>query len=423
MYASDAGPNGEGKFFLRDGTPVDLSVPVLGWSLDARWRRSGLETRGSCSPSGTCPRRAPDGLVQRERRAELHRSTSPVATRIRGGYVEAAFDVLRPLGVGHEPAVRALEAYDTRSAVPEGYKANASYGVRELTLGASAPADPGVVASRLPAARPHARVRSDAAQSRPRVHVLSAPDADTAAPFIAQTTPGPSASWSAPASQPLRRCCSRGPAACASSSARRGPAGSLARETVPRPAVRSRLAPAPPGSPRSAALPRGRARSPFLSRPRRGVLVLGERHVPYPPSALDAPRAQPPAPAPPWASGSWRSAAAARPSPAGSTTAPAPATTSASSGSCATASERRPTRRSTGRTPRRSGASRRRSSPRPSRRSGSARRRPLALFRGLPGARRGWRRRGSRAVHLPAGGHLVPHHVPRGAPRRGRRPG
>ncbi|WP_437901547.1 FAD-dependent oxidoreductase [Sorangium sp. So ce124] len=27
------------------------------------------------------------------------------------------------------------------------------------------------------------------------------------------------------------------------------------------------------------------ARSPFLSRPRRGVLVLGERHVPYPPSA------------------------------------------------------------------------------------------------------------------------------------------
>lgn len=146
VYASDAGPNGEGKFFLRDGTPVDLSVPVLGWSLDARWRRSGLETRVLFAEWHLPEARALMVSFNESGAPNFIDPTSPVATRIRGGYVEAAYDVLRPLGVSHEllPFAR-VEAYDTQSAVPEGYKANTSYGVRELTLGASYRPTQGVV--------------------------------------------------------------------------------------------------------------------------------------------------------------------------------------------------------------------------------------------------------------------------------------
>lgn len=62
----------------------------------------------------------------------------PVPTLIRGAYVEAAYDVLRPFGVSHQllPFAR-LEHYDTQAGVPEGYQENPAFSVREYTFGAS----------------------------------------------------------------------------------------------------------------------------------------------------------------------------------------------------------------------------------------------------------------------------------------------
>ncbi|WP_438021686.1 hypothetical protein [Sorangium sp. So ce233] len=146
VYASDAGPNGDGEFFLRDGTPVDLTIPVIGWSLDARWRRTGIEARALFAQWHLPEARALMVSFNASGAPNFIDPTSPIGSRIRGGYVEAAYDVLRPLGLGHEllPFAR-LEAYDTQSAVPEGFAANASYGVRELTLGASYRPTQGVV--------------------------------------------------------------------------------------------------------------------------------------------------------------------------------------------------------------------------------------------------------------------------------------
>jgi hypothetical protein len=43
FYAADAGKNAD--YYLRDQTKVDVSVPLLGWAIDARIRRSGLELK------------------------------------------------------------------------------------------------------------------------------------------------------------------------------------------------------------------------------------------------------------------------------------------------------------------------------------------------------------------------------------------
>src|SRR5262249_21373179 len=42
-YASNAGKNGD--FHLRDHSSVDVSLPVIGFSVDARIRRAGLEAK------------------------------------------------------------------------------------------------------------------------------------------------------------------------------------------------------------------------------------------------------------------------------------------------------------------------------------------------------------------------------------------
>ncbi len=54
-YAGDAG--GNGKFYLRDRTPVSLRVPVLGWTRTCASTAAGSSGRCSTS-SGTCPTRA-----------------------------------------------------------------------------------------------------------------------------------------------------------------------------------------------------------------------------------------------------------------------------------------------------------------------------------------------------------------------------
>jgi hypothetical protein len=139
-YGTDAGKNG--SFYRKDGTAVTLAMPVLGYSLDARIRRSGLECKllytewhmpdaGSLmyaytDPSGT------NGSLLVQNRAQ------PPPTVLRGGYVEAGYDVLHPAHLSHQliPFVR-VEAYDTQAAVPQGFTAAGAFDIREVTMGAS----------------------------------------------------------------------------------------------------------------------------------------------------------------------------------------------------------------------------------------------------------------------------------------------
>ncbi len=135
-YASDAGPNGE--MYARDGEELDLSLPVLGWSADARWRRAGLEWRFVFA-EWHLPESEAQMLTYDAAGAPLHPDAAqPLPTLIRGAYVEAAYDVLHPLGLSHQllPFAR-VEHYDTQAAVPERYRANPSFSVREYTFGVS----------------------------------------------------------------------------------------------------------------------------------------------------------------------------------------------------------------------------------------------------------------------------------------------
>jgi hypothetical protein len=135
-YAGDAGKNA--SYYLRDGTPVNVSVPVYGFSLDARFRSKGLE----CKLLYTEWRLPTAGVLMHTFDATgqplFPDPTQPVATALRGAYVEAGYDVLHPTGISHQlvPFAR-LEAYDTQAAAPQGFTGNPTYNVRELTFGAS----------------------------------------------------------------------------------------------------------------------------------------------------------------------------------------------------------------------------------------------------------------------------------------------
>ncbi len=135
-YAGDAGGNAE--FYLRDHSRVALSVPVLGYSFDARFRRAGLEWKILFAEWHLPQSEAMMHTFDAAGGALFADPLRPVPSRIRGAYVEGGYDVLRPLGVSHElvPFAR-LEYYDTQSAVPEGFDRNPTRSVREYTFGAS----------------------------------------------------------------------------------------------------------------------------------------------------------------------------------------------------------------------------------------------------------------------------------------------
>ena len=135
-YAGDAGGNAE--FYLRDHSRVDLSVPVLGYTLDARFRRAGLEWKMLFAEWHLPQSEALMHTFNATGSALFADPTLPVPTRIRGAYVEGGYDVLRPLRVSHQlvPFAR-LEYYDTQSAVPDGFDRNPTRSVREYTFGAS----------------------------------------------------------------------------------------------------------------------------------------------------------------------------------------------------------------------------------------------------------------------------------------------
>jgi hypothetical protein len=135
-YAGDAGGNAD--FYLRDHSRVSLSVPLLGYTLDARFHRAGLEWKALFAEWHLPQSEALMHTFDAAGNALFADTTRPVASRIRGAYVEGGYDVLRPFGVSHQlvPFAR-LEYYDTQSAVPEGFAANPTRSVREYTFGAS----------------------------------------------------------------------------------------------------------------------------------------------------------------------------------------------------------------------------------------------------------------------------------------------
>jgi hypothetical protein len=136
FFASDAGGNAD--FYHPSGETWDLSVPIVGYALDARFRRWGLEARALWTqfflPNS-------EDLMQAARKdGSLWYpnvdQTGSIPERIEGGYVELAYDAFHLLGITHALLgfVR-LEIYDTQAAVPDGYSANPLLDVEELTAG------------------------------------------------------------------------------------------------------------------------------------------------------------------------------------------------------------------------------------------------------------------------------------------------
>jgi hypothetical protein len=135
-YVSDAGPNG--ALFDRSGAPVDLSLPVIGWSADARLRHAGIEWKVLFAEWHMPESKALMLSYSESGALRFPDATYPVPTTIRGAYVEGAYDVLRPFDVNHQllPFAR-IEHYTTQADVPEGYAPSPIFSVREYTFGAS----------------------------------------------------------------------------------------------------------------------------------------------------------------------------------------------------------------------------------------------------------------------------------------------
>jgi hypothetical protein len=135
--AGDLG--GGDRFFDAGGQSRDLSLPLVGLGLDARWRRSGIEAR----IFGAMFLLPNAGDLMNARRADgsplFPPGSGAVATRILGGYAELAYDVLRALATTtHQllPFAR-IEKYDSQSAVPDGFDRDPRFGVLEYTFGLS----------------------------------------------------------------------------------------------------------------------------------------------------------------------------------------------------------------------------------------------------------------------------------------------
>ncbi|MBK8169040.1 MAG: hypothetical protein IPK60_01695 [Sandaracinaceae bacterium] len=147
FYASDAGGNLDSVSALNQ--PTTVHVPVYGWSLDARMRKWGFEARALFaqffSPESDALMRAQrdvDGVVTpyfADTTVGPNLTSGPVATRIQGGYLELAYNVLRFAGDTDQqllPFVR-LEYLDTQAAVPTGFERNGRLQMNILTAGLS----------------------------------------------------------------------------------------------------------------------------------------------------------------------------------------------------------------------------------------------------------------------------------------------
>lgn len=133
-YASDAG--GAADWYDATGQKLDLSLPVLGAEVDARWRGYGVEAR-VLGAMFWLPES--DDLMEAKKAdgsPYFLDGAGVVPTRTRGGYVELGWNVLYFVDTAMEvvPFAR-LEHYDTQNAVPEGYEANPLRVVDEGTFG------------------------------------------------------------------------------------------------------------------------------------------------------------------------------------------------------------------------------------------------------------------------------------------------
>jgi hypothetical protein len=135
FFLSNLGPNGD--YYDADGRARDLTLPLLGYALDARIRRAGFEARVVWSqffmPNS-------DALVNaydengRTLFPDITKGTVP--ERIQGGYIELAYNLFALAGLSHELlAFARLESYDTQAAVPTGHAQNPELDIRELTTG------------------------------------------------------------------------------------------------------------------------------------------------------------------------------------------------------------------------------------------------------------------------------------------------
>jgi len=130
---------GNGLFYDADGDRVRLNLPIAGWAADARYRQHGWELRAMFTQF-----HMPENGTLLEVRNE---DGSPIfadpqgagvpATRMDGGYVEVAYDVLRLFADTHQqllPFVR-MEMANTQAAMPAGWKADPRFNLNIGTFG------------------------------------------------------------------------------------------------------------------------------------------------------------------------------------------------------------------------------------------------------------------------------------------------
>jgi hypothetical protein len=139
-YGSDMGPNG--AFFDQSGARVWPHIPLFGWALDARARLAGFEVR-AVAAQFFLPR---SGALMTTRKADgsLYypdpATTGAVPNRTEGGYLEAAYDVLRLMWPSTNAQLLVFaraEHYDTQAAVPVPYSPQGQFNVNEFTAGLS----------------------------------------------------------------------------------------------------------------------------------------------------------------------------------------------------------------------------------------------------------------------------------------------
>lgn len=113
-----------GDTLLGTGT---FDAPVALLSADGRYERGGLALRGVLATIGVTDADTINALY-----------STAVGSRIRGGYVEAAYDILRLVGAGTAARLNAFvrhERYDTQASVPAGTTRDRSLARRITTLG------------------------------------------------------------------------------------------------------------------------------------------------------------------------------------------------------------------------------------------------------------------------------------------------
>lgn len=113
-----------GDTLLGTGT---FDAPVALLSADARYERGGFALRGVVATIGVSDADTINGLYG-----------TAVGSRITGGYVEAAYDILRLLSAGASQRLNAFvrhERYDTQASVPAGTTRDPGLARRVTTLG------------------------------------------------------------------------------------------------------------------------------------------------------------------------------------------------------------------------------------------------------------------------------------------------